>query len=167
MSKNPLEEKFQREFQRAAAQISLLKEFPDTIEIVDRWKKSFYSSKIANKRINRIEVKADCDCCEGAPVRAYPYFEFAPGLRIYSNPHSFKIGKRVRKGIITRSARWEEEMEETKIPEEIYDLIYEYLENNPAGPKTKKPPPEPDIEEDFPFVADPIPEDNFDFLQNL
>lgn len=167
MSKNPLEDRFHRDFVFAQAKMELLREFPDTIEVLDRWKNSYLSSKKANKRLNRIEVKATCDCCEGAPVHVYPYLEFAPGLRIYGNPHCFKIGKKIRKGVLSRGSRWEEQMGETAIPEEIYDLIWDYLEKNPPGPRVKKQQPEPDILHEEAFLPDPIPEDNFDYLQQL
>jgi hypothetical protein len=103
----------------------MLKEFPDLLKNVNRWRKVRYYSPSVNPRVDKYDMSHNCGCCEDSPLEVWPYLETENG-RVYSDPSRFQVGEKSYHGDRPYSG-WKEKMREAHIPESIIESIQEHF----------------------------------------
>jgi hypothetical protein len=120
--------------QAEIAKITRLKEeFPDLESQQDRWKTVRYMAASANPRVDQVEFRRSCGCCQDAGVLGMPYVEFE-GTRVYSNPHYLFIGEGAWNGGVIEQHGWRKVFETAGVSYHALDRIKEYLKTmTPRG----------------------------------
>jgi hypothetical protein len=104
----------------------MLKEFPDLLRNVNRWRKVRYYSPSVNPRVDQYDQTFNCSCCNDSPLEIWPYIETENG-RVYSNPPRFIVGEKHWIHGSEPSDGWEDEMRGAGIPEVVVESIRYYF----------------------------------------
>lgn len=127
------EDRLKAQIKDAEEKLKILSLLPDLDEEKDIYGVKRLSSRHVNDRVDKIELKLACDCCTDADLLAYTFMDFN-GIRVYSDPPSFTIGKRKETGIDTNWG-WEDQIFDAGLSAEIIMEIQERL-NKLAGEHT-------------------------------
>lgn len=118
--------KLQQEIQSKQQELDLAKklltQFPDLNLNINRWGTKRYSSASVNAIVMDFEARHNCGCCPDSPLEIWPYLEFN-GVRIYSDPTGFGVGKKSWGGYDTPNPNWRETLTKVNIPAGIIDRI--------------------------------------------
>jgi len=109
--------------------------FPDLAEMPDRWGTCYMTSQSANSRVNKVEFRVSCGCCNDAPVFAQPYLEIN-GYKVHSSPFEIEIGCQSPYGLgIIETPGWKENLKKHGIlSQEVINVVEAYLADNTFEP---------------------------------
>lgn len=122
-----LTDKYKAIIEHAHAMLDLLTEYPDIVELSDRWGNVRLASASANNMVDKTDIHHNCGCCTDSPLEVYPYTEI-DGQQIYANPPCYTVGNRYWNGGDEPCSNWRDRLKH--LPLTITEQVQEYFENH-------------------------------------
>lgn len=106
-------------------------EFTDIEFHRDRWNNERVVSALINPKVDSVEIRHNCGCCNDSPLEVWPFKE-VNGVKVFSNPPVFTVGEKYLMGTgDSPYDGWERALREATIPETIVDKVGAYFKENP------------------------------------
>lgn len=113
--------------------VKLTAEFPDLKKNTDRWRKEFYSSKLANNKVTHCTIYHGCGCCNDSPLYVSPSFTHESGIEIYAEPYRLCIGEKNYGDGERPDEKWREHLTENQYPQTIIDHVDGYFKTHASS----------------------------------